>query len=57
MKLIPTITEEEVARAEAPLEQAYTLPKSASTSGEVYETELNQVLPKLDFSGARLSVT
>lgn len=55
MKLIPAITEEEVARAEAPLEQAYTLPKSAYTSSEVYETELNQVLRKSWISVAHVS--
>lgn len=46
MKLIPTLTESEIEKVRAPLNDAYTLPKAAYTDADVYEQELEQVLRK-----------
>ena len=43
---LPGITKAELEKVRAPLKQAYTLPKAAYTSAEVYELEMQKVLKK-----------
>jgi nitrite reductase/ring-hydroxylating ferredoxin subunit len=40
---IPCLNEDDVARVELPLEQAYTLPADAYTSNEIYRQEVEQI--------------